>query len=171
MLKTIILFAGRADYQHALSLLLREHNPGLSIWTDVSAEDLDLLEPEVLQHSRLVCFGDTLPLAERVVEQLGHGAYQFYAAPLQHPGLPPRTAAEAADDAPCVSVIAKAIGRHPAFDQIIGIETFTLPPSDEAAKRDRIAFTRLAHMFWRMSHALACEPTLANAGHAPSRWC
>ncbi|MFC0240430.1 hypothetical protein [Rhodopseudomonas telluris] len=162
MLKTIILFSGRTDYQHALSLLLREHNPGLSIWTDVLPSDLDLLEPEVLKDSRLVGFGETPPLTEDVVKQLGHGAYQFYAAPLQHPGLPPQTAAEAGDDAPCVSVIAQAIGPHPTFDHIIGIETFTLPPSVEASARERIAFTRLAHMFWRMSHALACDTTLAD---------
>ncbi|WP_022720346.1 hypothetical protein [Rhodopseudomonas sp. B29] len=162
MLKTIILLTGSPDHLHALSLLLREHNPGLSICTDVAASELDLLEPEELRDARLVCFGNAGPIPDNLVRQIGHGAYRFYSAAVQHPAHAPSTAAEAAEDAACLSVIAQAIGNDPRFDAVIGIETVTLPPDVETAARERIAFTKLAHLFWRMSHAIACEAELSD---------
>lgn len=157
MLKNLILFAANAEHRPALAALLREHNPGLTVSDDLELCDLEQLEPEELQESRLICFGGPLTLQSDVVKQIGHGAYQFYYAPLQYPGLAPTTAQEAEDDGPCVSVIAQSIGDAAPFDQILDIETVTLPPNIEAPQRDLIAFTRLARMFWRLSHAIACE--------------
>jgi len=162
MFNTIILLAACEEYHLALTALLREHNPGLSVCAGSDASDLDTLEPELLRNARLVCFDGEITLDDDLLAQIGHGAYQFYAAPLQYPGLPPEPH-RAFDDGPCMSVIAQALTERPS-DQIVGLETFVIPPGIETPQRDRLVFSRLAHLFWQMSRAIACDSRLNGLG-------
>lgn len=168
MLKTIILLTGDLLQQRAIANLLREHNPELSFCSGFRAADLAATEPETLHKARLISFANDAILPQTLLLQLGHGAYRFYAAPEQYPGLPPAPD-ECEEDACCFSVIAQSMLIWPENNKVVGLETFTVPQDADFASRDRLVLARLAHLFWRMSPTIACAPTLDGVDHAPVR--
>ncbi|OAF02502.1 hypothetical protein AYJ54_26305 [Bradyrhizobium centrolobii] len=156
MLKTIILLTNTVQQQQPLANLLREHNRDLSFCSALRAHDLAAISPDVLRDARLVSFANDIAVSEKFLLQLGHGAYKFYAAPTQYPGLPPAPD-ESDDDPRCVSVIAQSMTIWPDFRKVVGLETVTIPEGTAVAERDRLVFSRLAHLFWRMSGMIAGE--------------
>lgn len=156
MLKTIILLTDTVQQQQPLANLLREHNRDLAFCSALRASDLGAIEPDVLREARLVSFAADVAVSEKFLLRLGYGAYRFYAAPTQYPGLPPAPD-ERDDDPRCYSVIAQSMTIWPDFKKIVGLETVTIPESTGAAERERLVFSRLAHLFWQMSGMIAGE--------------
>ncbi|MBR0686740.1 hypothetical protein JQ594_12495 [Bradyrhizobium manausense] len=158
MLKTIILLTDTVHQQQPLANLLREHNRELAFCSALCAQDLSAIDPEILSEARLVSFAADIAVPEKFLLQLGYGAYKFYAAATQYPGLP--TAPDESDEPPsCYSVIAQSMMIWPDFKKVVGLETVTIPDGTVAAERERLVFTRLAHLFWRMSIMIAGEVT------------
>lgn len=158
MLKTIILLTDTVQQQQPLANLLREHHPDLAFCSALRAKDLAAIEPDVLSQARLVSFAADVAVSEKLLLRLGYGAYKFYAAPVQYPGLP--VAPDESDDDPrCYSVIAQSMTIWPDFKRIVGLETVTIPDGTVPAERERLVFSRLAHLFWRMSGMIAGEAT------------
>lgn len=156
MLKTIILLTDTLQQQQPLANLLREHHRELAFCSALRAQDLAAIEPDILSEARLVSFASNIAVSERFLLQLGHGAYKFYASPVQYPGLP--AAPDESDDDPrCYSVIAQSMTIWPDFKKIVGLETVTIPDGTIAAERERLVFSRLAHLFWQMSGMIAGE--------------
>ncbi len=158
MLKTIILLTDTVQQQQPLANLLREHHRELAFCSALRASDLSAIEPEVLSEARLVSFANDVAVSEKFLLRLGYGAYKFYAAPVQYPGLPPAPD-ESDDDPRCYSVIAQSMTIWPDFKKVVGLETVTIPDGTLAAERERLVFSRLAHLFWRMSDMIAGEVT------------
>ncbi|QPF93187.1 hypothetical protein [Bradyrhizobium commune] len=156
MLKTIILLTDTVQQQQPLANLLREHNRELAFCSALRAQDLSAIEPDVLSEARLVSFAADVAVPEKFLLQLGYGAYKFYAAPTQFPGLPPAPD-ESDEDPPCYSVIAQSMMIWPDFKKVVGLETVTIPGGTAPAERERLVFSRLAHLFWRMSGMIAGE--------------
>lgn len=156
MLKTIILLTDTVQQQRPLANLLREHHRELAFCSALRASDLSAIEPEVLSEARLVSFANDVAVSEKFLLRLGYGAYKFYAAPVQYPGLPPAPD-ESDDDPRCYSVIAQSMTIWPDFKKVVGLETVTIPDGTVAAERERLVFSRLAHLFWRMSDMIAGE--------------
>ena len=158
MLKTIILLTDNVQQQQPLANLLREHNRELAFCSALRAQDLSAIDPEVLSEARLVSFAADVAVPEKFLLQLGYGAYKFYAAAMQYPELPP--APDDGDEASnCYSVIAQSMMIWPDFKIVVGLETVTIPDGTATAERERLVFTRLAHLFWRMSIMIAGEVT------------
>ena len=167
MLKTIILLTDTVQQQQPLANLLREHNRELAFCSALLAQDLGAIGPETLREARLVSFAADVAVSEKFLLQLGYGAYKFYAAPTQFPGLPP----DESDDNPrCYSVIAQSMMIWPDFKKVVGLETVTIPDGTIAAERERLVFSRLAHLFWGMSHMIAGEasdlPAIIGSGES-----
>lgn len=158
MLKTMILLTDTVQQQQPLANLLREHNRELAFCSALRAEDLSAIEPEVLREARLVSFAANVAVSEKLLLGLGYGAYKFYAAPTQYPGLPPAPD-ESDEDPRCYSVIAQSMMIWPDFKKVVGLETVTIPDGTVPAERERLVFSRLAHLFWRMSSMIAGEVT------------
>ncbi|WP_426408882.1 hypothetical protein [Bradyrhizobium ganzhouense] len=154
MLKTIILLTDTVQQQQPLANLLREHKRELAFCSALRAKDLSAIEPDVLSEARLVSFSADIAVPEKFLLQLGYGAYKFYAAPTQFPGLPPAPD-ESDEDPRCYSVIAQSMMIWPDFKRVVGLETVTIPDGTVAAERERLVFSRLAHLFWRMSDMIA----------------
>lgn len=158
MLKTIILLTDTVQQQQPLANLLREHNRDLTFCSALRASDLSAIEPDVLGQARLVSFAADVAVSEKFLLRLGYGAYKFYAAPTQYPGLP--SAPDESDDDPrCYSVIAQSMMIWPDFKKVVGLETVTIPDGTVPAERERLVFSRLAHLFWQMSGMIAGEAT------------
>jgi hypothetical protein len=154
MLKTIILLTDTVQQQQPLANLLREHNSELAFCSALRAQDLSAIDPEILSEARLVSFAADVAVPEKFLLQLGYGAYKFYAAATQYPGLPP--APDESDAVPnCYSVIAQSMMIWPDFKKVVGLETVTIPDGTAPAERERQVFTRLANLFWRMSDMIA----------------
>lgn len=158
MLKTIILLTDTVQQQQPLANLLREHNRNLNFCSALRAADLGALEPDVLSEARLVSFAADVAVSEKFLLQLGYGAYKFYAAPIQYPGLP-QAPDESEEDPRCYSVIAQSMTIWPDFKKVVGLETVTIPDGTVPAERERLVFSRLAHLFWQMSGLIAGEAT------------
>lgn len=158
MLKTIILLTDTVQQQLPLANLLREHNRDLTFCSALRASDLGEIDPEVLSQARLVSFAADIAVSEKFLLQLGYGAYKFFAAPVQYPGLPPAPD-ESDEDPRCYSVIAQSMTIWPDFKKVVGLETVTIPDGTVPAERERLVFSRLAHLFWQMSGMIAGEAT------------
>lgn len=156
MLKTIILLTDTVQQQQPLANLLREHNRDLSFCSALRASDLSAIDPDVLSDARLVSFAADIAVSEKFLLQLGYGAYKFFAAPVQYPGLPPGPD-ESDDDPRCYSVIAQSMTIWPDFKKVVGLETVTIPDGTVPTERERLVFSRLAHLFWQMSGTIAGE--------------
>ncbi|WP_441238091.1 hypothetical protein [Bradyrhizobium sp. 930_D9_N1_4] len=156
MLKTIILLTDTVQQQQPLANLLREHNRDLAFCSALRASDLGAIDPDVLSEARLVSFAADIAVSEKFLFRLGYGAYKFYAAPTQYPGLP-SAPAESDDDPHCYSVIAQSMTIWPDFKKVVGLETVTIPNGSVPAERERLVFSRLAHLFWQMSGMIAGE--------------
>lgn len=158
MLKTIILLTDTVQQQQPLANLLREHNRDLAFCSALRASDLSAIEADVLSEARLISFAADVAVPEKFLLQLGYGAYKFYATPTQYPGLP-STPDESDDDPRCYSVIAQSMTIWPDFKKVVGLETVTIPEGTLPVERERLVFSRLAHLFWGMSHMIAGEVT------------
>jgi len=156
MLKTIILLTDTVQQQQPLATPLREHNRGLTFCSALRASDLGAIEADVLGDARLVSFAADVAVPEKFLLRLGYGAYKFYVAPTQYPGLPPAPD-ECDEDPRCYSVIAQSMMIWPDFKKVVGLETVTIPDGTVAAERERIVFSRLAYLFWQMSGMIAGE--------------
>ncbi|WP_027535247.1 hypothetical protein [Bradyrhizobium sp. WSM3983] len=158
MLKTIILLTNTVQQQPPLANLLRGHNRELSFCSALRAEDLAAIDADVLRDARLVSFANDIAVPEKFLLQLGCGAYRFYLAPSQYPGLLPAPD-ETEDDVCCFSAIAQSMTIWPDFRKVVGLETVTVPDGTGITERERMVFSRLAHLFWRMSGLIAGEAT------------
>ncbi|MCS3727099.1 hypothetical protein [Bradyrhizobium betae] len=158
MFKTIILLTDTVQQQQPLANLLREHNRHLAFCSALRAQDLGAIAPELLTQARLVSFAADVAVPEKFLLRLGYGAYKFYAAPTQYPGLPPAPD-ESDEDPHCYSVIAQSMTIWPDFKKVVGLETVTIPDGTVPAERERLVFSRLAHLFWQLSGMIAGEAT------------
>lgn len=157
-MKTIILLTGVADQQFALTELLKAHNPALSFRCAVTAEDLAAIDPEVLREARLLAFTTSVIVPESILATLGHGAYNFHPGPPQYPGWAPAHFA-LYDGARTFGATAHVMAVRVDSGPIVGVESFIIPDKISVRGLEQIAYVRLAHLFWRMSRDLACDPS------------
>jgi methionyl-tRNA formyltransferase len=167
MLKTIILLTGNTQQHRALTALLQEHNPDLSFHCALTRDDLTGLESDLLRQARLVSFTSGVIVPRTLLRQLGHGAYNFHPGPPQYPGWAPAHFA-LYDDARTFGATAHAMEVRVDSGPIIGAESFAIPENISVRELERIAFERLAHLFWRMSREIACGPGVLPA--LPISW-
>jgi methionyl-tRNA formyltransferase len=162
-MKTIILLTGVASQQLALTKLLNEHNPALSIRCAVTIEDLNAIEPDVLPEARLVAFTSGVIVPRPLLAALGHGAYNFHPGPPDYPGWAPSHFA-LYEGARTFGATAHVMTKRVDSGPIIGVESFEIPQGANVRELEQIAFVRLAYLFWRLARSLACEagplPTL-----------
>jgi methionyl-tRNA formyltransferase len=162
-MKTIILLIGTANQQLALSRLLNEHNPALSIRCALTLEDLNAIEPEVLEDARLIAFTSGVIVPRPLLAALGYGAYNFHPGPPEHPGWAPAHFA-LYEGARSFGATAHVMTKRVDSGPIVGVESFDIPEGANVRELEQIAFVRLAYLFWRLSRSIACEtgplPTL-----------
>ena len=162
-MKTIILLSGTASQQLALTWLLNEHNPALSIRCALTIEDLNAVEPKVLREARLVAFTSGVIVPRPLLAALGYGAYNFHPGPPDYPGWAPAHFA-LYEGARTFGATAHVMTKRVDSGPIVGVESFVIPEGANVRELEQIAFVRLAHLFWRLSRSIACEsgplPTL-----------
>src|SRR3984957_18526152 len=88
MFDTIILLAGEAE-RVPLSLLLREHNPQLTVISVGTSADLAALNGDVLARARLIAFVTPEIVSGGTLARLGYGALNFHPGPPSYPGWAP----------------------------------------------------------------------------------
>jgi methionyl-tRNA formyltransferase len=137
---------------------LKAHNPALSFRCAVTAEDLTAIEPEVLCEARLLAFTTSVIVPESILAALGHGAYNFHPGPPQYPGWAPAHFA-LYDGARTFGATAHVMAARVDSGPIVGVEFFIIPDKISVRGLEQIAYVRLAHLFWRMSRDLACDPS------------
>jgi methionyl-tRNA formyltransferase len=164
---TIVLLAGSPDQHVALAELLRTYNPALSFHYAVTLAELDAIPLEVLRRGRLVSFTTGVIVPARILNALGHGAYNFHPGPPDYPGWAPAHFA-LYDGATRFGATAHAMDARVDCGAIVGVETFDIPDGIEVRGLEQMAFVRLAYLFWRMSRDIACEA--APLEELPIRW-
>lgn len=157
MFDTIILLTGPAEHS-VFTTLLRGHNPALNVVPVFTAADLAAIEPTWLRRARLISFTTDVIVPGAILDQLGHGAYNFHPGPPSYPGWAPAHFAlyERAEDFGCT--MHRMIERVDA-GPIVEVEVFAIPPGTSVSGLEEMAYTRLVQMFWRMARVLATQPT------------
>ncbi|BAM88801.1 hypothetical protein S58_27950 [Bradyrhizobium oligotrophicum S58] len=156
MFDTIILLTGSRDQQLALTELLRAHNSALAFRFAVSLQDLEAIERDVLGRSRLLAFTTGVIVPAAILPALGYGAYNFHPASPDYPGWAPAHFAMY-DGATSFGATAHVMEPRVDCGAIVGVETFDIPRGVDVRGLEQMTFVRLAYLFWRMSHDLACH--------------
>jgi methionyl-tRNA formyltransferase len=153
MFDTIILLAGPAE-QGPLGLVLREHNPRLTIQPIGTKEEFAALDQACLDRARLVAFSTPIIVPRAILRSLGYGAYNFHPGPPQYPGWAPAHFAlydGVGTFGATMHVMAPRVDSGP----ITGVESFPIPESASVRDLEQIAYIRLGYLFWRKARELA----------------
>jgi methionyl-tRNA formyltransferase len=166
MLDTIILLTGAIE-RPIFTSVLRAHNPGLTIIPVETLAELNALQPDVLARARLIAYTTGIILPANVLDQLGHGAYNFHPGPPDYPGWAPAHFAfyqRATEFGATVHLMVARVDEGP----IVGVEMFPSPPDISVAGLEGMAYARLSYLFWSLAQSLACrsEPL----AQLPIRW-
>jgi methionyl-tRNA formyltransferase len=163
---TIILLSGMAE-QQTLPLVLRGHNPLLTVIPVGSCADLAALEPDMLARARLIAFVTPEIVRPDILSQLGYGAFNFHPGPPDYPGWAPAHFAlyhRATQFGVTAHVMIEAVDAGP----IVDVALFPIPANISVLALEGLAYAHLAQLLWRMARALATDPVPPPA--LPIRW-
>src|ERR1700721_3384650 len=166
MFDTVILLSSALE-RAIFMTVLSEHNPFLTIIPVETLADLNALEPDTLARSRLIAYVTGVIVPANVLDQLGYGAYNFYAGPPTYPGWAPAHFAlykRATEFGATAHVMVARVDEGP----IVGVEMFSIPPGASVASLEGMAYARLSYLFWSLAKPLAIrsEPL----PELPLRW-
>ena len=166
MFDTIILMTGAAE-QPALTSVLHEHNPRLTVHPAASLAELEALAPHY-HRARLVSFVSAVVVPGHALNAIGFGAYNFHPGPPDYPGRVPSHFA-LYDGATTFGATAHAMIERVDAGPIIDVELFPVPPDATVERLEELAFVNAAKLFWRQAEALATQaqplPALATTWH------
>jgi len=150
-----------------LGAALRAYNAELAIHHAASPAELAALSPRLLRRARLIGFVTSVVVPARILEALGHGAYNFHPGSPRYPGWMPAhfaTYDRAAEFGATAHVMTEKVDAGP----IVAVDYFGVPPNTTVAELGALAYAGVARLFWRLAADLAtrCEPLLA----LPVRW-
>jgi methionyl-tRNA formyltransferase len=166
MFDTVILLTGAA-VRPVFASVLSAHNPRLTIIPVETLAELNALAPDTLARARLIAYVTSIIVPAKVLDRLGHGAYNFHPGPPSYPGWAP------AHFALYARATAFGATAHVMIDRvdegpIVGVETFAIPAGASAASLEGMAYARLCYLFWSLAKPLA---TVSEALPAvPLRW-
>lgn len=156
-----------AAEQPALTSVLHEHNPRLTVHPAASLAELEALAPHY-QRARLVSFVSSVVVPGRVLDALGFGAYNFHPGPPDYPGRVPSHFA-LYDGATTFGATAHAMVERVDAGPIIDVELFPVPLQATVERLEELAFVNAAKLFWRQAEALATQaeplPALTTGWH------
>jgi len=155
MFDTIILLAGPAE-QGPLGLVLREHNPGLTIRPIGTKEDFAALDQACLGRARLIAFSTPIIVPRAILRSLGYGAYNFHPGPPQYPGWAPSHFAlyeQATEFGATAHLMAARVDSGP----IVDVASFAIPPGTGVLALEGMTYARLAQLFWTLAKPRAME--------------
>ena len=165
MFDTIILLAGEAEHV-ALPVLLRGHNPQLTVISVGTSADLAALDSDVLARARLIAFVTPEIVSSSMLARLGYGAINFHPGPPGYPGWAPAHFAlyeRATEFGATVHVMVERVDAGP----IVDVARFPIPADISVLGLEGLAYAHLAQLFWRMRQ-IACDGSGAAAGAAGS---
>jgi methionyl-tRNA formyltransferase len=153
MFDTIILLAGPAE-QGPLGLVLREHNPRLTIQPIGTKEDFAALDQACLSRARLIAFSTPIIVPRAILRSLGYGAYNFHPGPPQYPGWAPSHFAlyeQVTEFGATAHLMAAQVDSGP----IVDVASFAIPPDAGVLALEGLAYAHLARLFWTLAKRLA----------------
>ena len=169
MFDTIILLAGPAE-QGPLGLVLREHNPRLTIQPVGTKEEFAALDQACLGRARLIAFSTPIIVPRAILRSLGYGAYNFHPGPPQYPGWAPSHFA-LYEQATEFGVTAHLMAARVDSGPIVDVVSFSIPPDAGVLALEGLSYAHLARLFWTLSKRLAtsAEPLPTKPVHWSGR--
>jgi methionyl-tRNA formyltransferase len=155
MFDTIILLTGAIE-QPALSALLRQHNPLLTVIPVLTASEFSDLDPDILQRARLIAFTTAVIVPSFILSQLRYGAYNFHPGPPEYPGWAPAHFA-LYEGATGFGVTAHTMVEKVDAGAIIQVDRFDIPAETSVVALEGLAYEHLARLFWQLAKALVTQ--------------
>jgi methionyl-tRNA formyltransferase len=155
MFDTIILLSGMAEVA-TLPLVLRGHNPNLSVIPVQTPAELAALGSFVLRRARLIAFATPVIVPVDILSQLGYGAFNFHPGPPSYPGWAPAHFAlynRATEFGATAHEMIEQVDAGP----IIGVGLFPIPAEITVLGLEGLAYAHLAQLYWRMAQSLATD--------------
>ncbi len=155
MFDTIILLTGHDEYS-VFAPRLRECNPTLTVLPAFTLDDLKAISSRQLRRARLIAFTTDVIVPGAVLDQLGHGAYNFHPGPPNYPGWAPAHFAtyDRATDFGCT--MHRMVERVDA-GPIVAVEMFAIPSGMTVGGLEHLVYTKLIEMLLRMARTLATQ--------------
>ncbi len=156
MFDIVILLTGAAERAVLPSVLLG-HNPRLTVLPVETSAELAALSPDLLRRGRLVGYVTPVIVPQRILAQLGYGAFNFHPGPPSYPGWAPAHFAlyhQATEFGATAHVMIERVDAGP----IIEVAMFAIPADISVLGLEGMAYARLAQLFWRMAKWLALNP-------------
>jgi methionyl-tRNA formyltransferase len=155
MFDTIILLTGRDEFS-VFAPRLRDCNPALTVLPAFILDDLLAIPPRQLRRARLIAFTTDVIVPGLVLDQLGHGAYNFHPGPPQYPGWAPAHFAtyDRATDFGCT--MHRMVERVDA-GPIVAVDPFAISPGLTVGGLEHLVYTKLIEMFVSMAPMLATQ--------------
>lgn len=166
VLDTIVLLTGPVE-NAVLAPTLVGYNPRLTVKFVSTLADVTALEPELLKRTRLVAYATGVVVPHQVLDQLGHGAYNFHPGSPHYPGFAPAQFA-VYDGTPEFGATAHVMIERVDAGPIVGTELFQVPPNSSVFDLDALAYLHLVRLFRRLAKALATQPEPLQ--ELPIRW-
>src|ERR1700676_3081649 len=144
MFDTIILLTGAVE-QPVFASVLRGHNPRLAVLPVSTSDDLTVVEITVLRRARLIAFTTNVIVPQKVLDQLGYGAYNFHPGPPQYPGWAPAHFAlydRATEFGVTLHVMVERVDAGP----IIDVAPFPIPADLGVGGLAELAYAHLAQL-------------------------
>jgi methionyl-tRNA formyltransferase len=166
VLDTIVLLTGPVEYTVLASTLVG-HNPHLTVKFVSTLAEVTALEPRLLKQTRLVAYATGVVVPPHVLDELGHGAYNFHPGSPHYPGLAPAQFA-VYDGASEFGATAHVMIERVDAGPIVGTELFQVPSNIGVLNLEALAYLHLARLFRRLAKALAIQPEPLQ--ELPVRW-
>ncbi len=156
-LKSILLLTSAEEFPF-LANWLRPFARDAAIISTPTLAALEAISTEQLAASRLIAFATPVVVPARILNGLGHGAYNLHPGSPQYPGWAPASFA-LYDDAPTFGVTLHEMREKVDSGPIVAVDFFAVPPGTSLRKLEEIAYAALARMFHGHAAALAAEAT------------
>ena len=155
-LTTLLLLTRQEEFPYLRDWLAKEAGGVQIVWTPTVAA-LDALADDVLRNARLIAFLTGVVVPRRILERLGHGAYNFHPGSPAYPGSAPATFA-IYDGAAAFGVTLHEMEERVDAGPIVGFELFAMPPGIGLHELEQRAYVALVRLFRANANLLAGRP-------------
>jgi methionyl-tRNA formyltransferase len=166
VLDTIILLTGPLE-RPILASALCAQNSRLTVQAVETLAELTAVSDQVLRCARLIAFVSPVLVPARVLDRLGHGAYNFHPGPPEFPGWATSQFAiyhRATEFGATAHRMIEQVDAGP----IVGVERFCIPANIVVDDLEKLAYAQLAKIFRRLATALATQSE--PLAELPIRW-
>jgi methionyl-tRNA formyltransferase len=158
MFEGIVLLTEAVE-QVALSQILTNHRPALTVRPAADLDELCRIDAPFLRNARLIAFASQTIVPPEMLATIGHGAYNFHPGPPNYPGWAPAHFA-LYDGATEFGVTLHAMAERVDSGPILDLASFAIPQDASVPGLCELTYSHLVTLFVEWAGRLSSQPAL-----------